>query len=93
MRKILLVLSCLLMLCALLCGCGEETVPEMASEVVSDVESGMDGVVSDMDGMIGNETTDSTQSDSMIADSSEGSSEDTSTQAENGTENSTENMM
>lgn len=81
------------MLTALLCGCGEKTVPEMASEVVSDVESGMDGVVSDMDGMIGNETADSTQSDSMIADSSMGSSEDTSTQAESGTENSTENIM
>ena len=81
------------MLCALLCGCGEKTVPEMASEAVSDVESGMDGVVSDMDGMIGNETADSTQSDSMIADSSMGSSEDTSTQAESGTENSTENIM
>ena len=93
MRKILLVLSCILMLTALLCGCGEKTVPEMASEVVSDVESGMDGVVSDMDGMIGNETADSTQSDSMIADSSMGSSEDTSTQAESGTENSTENIM
>ena len=93
MRKILLILSCVLMLCALLCGCGEKTVPEMASEVVSDVESGMDGVVSDMDGMIGNESTDSTQSDSMIADSSEGFTEDTSTQAANATENSTENMM
>lgn len=81
------------MLTALLCGCGEKTIPEMASEVVSDVESGMDGVVSDMDGMIGNETADSTQSDSMIADSSMGSSEDTSTQAESGTENSTENIM
>lgn len=93
MRKILLVLSCILMLCALLCGCGEKTVPEMASEAVSDVESGMDGVVSDMDGMIGNETTDSTQSDSMISNSSESSSEDTSTQSESSTVNSTENMM
>ena len=93
MRKIILVLSCILMLCALLCGCGEKTVPEMASEVVSDVESGMDGVVSDMDGMIGNETTDSTQSDSIISGSSEGFTEDTSTQPESATENSTENMM
>lgn len=93
MRKILLVLTCVLMLTVLLCGCGEKTVPEMASEVVSDVESGMDGVVSDMDGMIGNETTDSTQTDSMISGSSEGSSEYTSTQAENVTENATETMM
>lgn len=93
MRKILLVLSCILMLCALLCGCGEKTVPEMASEVVSDVESGVDGVVSDMDGMIGNETTDSTQSDSIISDSSENPSEDTSTQAQSDSDNVTENMM
>ncbi len=68
MYKVLSIVMCLLMLCMALCACGQDSsVSEMASDAASFVESeasemmsGDNGVVSDGDGVIGNETYNST---------------------------------
>ncbi len=76
MRKFLSVLLCVLMLCTVLCGCGgNDSVSEMATDAMSEAESVVDGVVSDGDGHIGNETTSST--DSVTDDSANGGTSDT----------------
>ena len=85
MRKILSVLLCILMLCAVLCGCGgNDSVSEMATDAMSEAESAVDGLVSDGDGHIGNETT--TPTDNTDDMNSENSTEE-STNNDSGTGN------
>lgn len=65
MNKLISIILCVLMLCMTLCACGRDnSVSDMASEAISDVEtvaediiSGGNGAVTDGDGYIGNETT------------------------------------
>ena len=82
-----------IMICALLCGCGEESVPEMASEVVSDVEEGMNGVVSDMDGIIEDESDNTNESDSMLKNDTTNGTDDTSAQTQPQSETPSESFM
>lgn len=65
MNKLITVILCVIMMCVMLCACGQNgSVSDMASEAISDVAteaeeiiSGDDGTVTDDDGYIGNETT------------------------------------
>ena len=76
MRKILSVLLCVLMLCAVLCGCGgNDSVSEMATDAMSEAESAVDGLVSDGDGHIGNETEKSTNNDSGTGNNEQSTSQ------------------
>lgn len=106
MRKILSVLLCILMLCAVLCGCGgNDSVSEMATDAMSEAESAVDGFVSDGDGHIGNETTsptdnttDETANDTNNTNDNNGNSDDNDTNAMNDTndneaQSSTQPMM
>lgn len=82
-----------LMLCALLCGCGEKTVPEMASEVVSDVEDGMNGIVSDVDGIIEDESDNTNESDTVFDNETMNNTDGTSANTEPQSETSSESFM
>ena len=82
-----------LMLCALLCGCGEKTVPEMASEVVSDVEEGMNGIVSDVDGIIEDESGNTNESDTLFDNETMDNTDGTSANTEPQSETSSESFM
>lgn len=93
MKKLLILMLSVIMICALLCGCGEESVPEMASEVVSDVEEGMNGVVSDMDGIIEDESDNTNESDSMLNNDTTNGTDDTSAQTQPQSENPSESFM
>ncbi len=93
MKKLLIFMLSVIMICALLCGCGEESVPEMASEVVSDVEEGMNGVVSDMDGIIEDESDNTNESDSMLNNDTTNGTDDTSAQTQPQSENPSESFM
>lgn len=57
MKKIITLLAITIMLCLMLVGCGRAAV-DTASEVVSDISSGMgeagDAIATDTDGIIGN---------------------------------------
>lgn len=91
MLKFLSIFVSLLMLCFVFCGCGaEDSVSDMASEAMSSVESdakemmdGNDGTVADGDGMIGNETTTST-------DNADDSDSKTNTEDSNNTDDTSE---
>lgn len=93
MRRILLLMFSILMLCAMLCGCGEKSVPEMASEVVSDVEEGMNGVVSDMDGIIEDESDNTDESGSAFDNETMNNTDGTSSQTEAQSETPSESFM
>lgn len=69
MNKLLSIILCLLVLCMALCACGRgDTVSQMASDALSDIETAAsemlspdNGTVEDGDGKIGNETYASTE--------------------------------
>lgn len=63
MLRVLSVVLCILVVCLSLCACGnnaKDDVEEAATEAMSEVADTENGTVSDGDGYIGNETTDST---------------------------------
>lgn len=100
MVRVISVVLCLLMMCAMLCACGENDVSEMASEAVSEVVTSTNGEVSDTDGIIGNEDennqNDNNTSDNNNSDNGSNNNSDNNTSSatsENSTTDSTEGVM
>lgn len=91
MRKLVSIIMCVLVLCMALCACGRDDSPaDMASEAISNVAthaeeiiSGDDGVVTDGDGHIGNETTSDSQNN-MDESQYSTTSETTNNETDNG---------
>lgn len=91
MSKLVSIVLCVLALCMALCACGNDnSAADMASEAISDVAthaeeiiSGDDGVVTDGDGQIGNETNSATQNN-MDESQNSTTSETTNNENDNG---------
>lgn len=91
MSKLVSIILGILVLCMALCACGDgNSASDMASEAISDVAthaeeiiSGDDGVVTDGDGQIGNETTADSQAN-MNESQYSTTSETTNNESENG---------
>lgn len=91
MSKLVSIILCVLMMCVALCACGNGNSPsDMASEAISSVAtqaeeiiSGDDGVVTDDDGHIGNETTADSQAN-MDESQNSTTSETTNNSSDNG---------